>query len=170
MSNETKTPWLSRHRIAKPCSVKWSSMSGDEKTRFCGQCKLNVHNLSAMSTEEAEGLLARKNGKICTYFYRRTDGTILTQDCPVGLRQVYRKQGLLAAALYAVTLLASSCAGAVEQPLMGRRVPSTALLGGAPLMGDYAEPAIMGEAPISPEPPALPEPPAPALTPIEEGE
>lgn len=165
MSNESKTPWLSRHRIAKPCSVKWSSMSGDEKKRFCGQCKLNVYNLSAMATEEAEALLARKSGKICTYFYRRADGTVLTQDCPVGLGQVYRKQGLVAAALYAVTLLASSClpsSRADEAPLMGKvAVQTVEMLGGAPYMGEYVP------EPVPVAVPAPTEPPAPALTPVE---
>src|SRR4051812_10110675 len=105
MSVEKQYPWLSKHRIASPCKVNWGDMSGDEKKRYCGQCKLNVYNLSAMTSGEAESLLAKNNGRICTYFYQRFDGTVLTQDCPVGIRQVYRQKGAIAAALYAISLL-----------------------------------------------------------------
>ena len=63
-------------------------MIGDERARFCGQCELNVYNLSAMSTLEAESLIARTEGRLCVRYYRRKDGSIITQDCPVGLRKL----------------------------------------------------------------------------------
>lgn len=61
-------------------------MIGGDRVRFCGQCELNVYNLSAMSTLEAESLIARTEGRLCVRYYRRKDGSIITQDCPVGLR------------------------------------------------------------------------------------
>jgi hypothetical protein len=63
-------------------------MIGDERARFCGQCEMNVYNLSAMSTLEAESLIARTEGRLCVRYYRRKDGSIITQDCPVGLRRL----------------------------------------------------------------------------------
>ena len=60
-------------------------MTGDDRTRFCSQCKLHVYDLSAMSREEATAFIGEREGRTCVRFYRRQDGTILTRDCPVGL-------------------------------------------------------------------------------------
>ena len=151
MSANRNHPWLSKHRIAKPCSMKWTEMSGDEKKRFCGKCKLNVYNLSAMSAGEAENLLARTHGKVCTYFYQRADGTVLTQDCPVGLRQTLRTRGIVAAAAYALSLLFSvPAARAGGHPTTGTP-PRPELLGGAPAM-------IGGESVTPPSPTPSPSP------------
>ena len=75
-------------KVASPCPADWDRMIGDERARFCGQCELNVYNLSAMSTLEAESLIARTEGRLCIRYYRRKDGSIITQDCPVGLRRL----------------------------------------------------------------------------------
>ena len=75
-------------KVASPCPADWDRMIGDERARFCGQCELNVYNLSAMSTLEAESLIARTEGRLCVRYYRRKDGSIITQDCPVGFAQV----------------------------------------------------------------------------------
>lgn len=72
--------------IAAPCQVGWENMQGDDKVRFCSQCSLNVYNLSGMSDEEAEDLLQIKGSEICISLFRREDGTILKENCPVGLK------------------------------------------------------------------------------------
>jgi hypothetical protein len=73
-------------QVASPCTVAWDAMQGDDRVRFCSQCQLNVYNLSAMSRVEAESLVNAREGRTCVRFVRRADGTVLTQDCPVGLR------------------------------------------------------------------------------------
>jgi hypothetical protein len=73
--------------IASPCTAAWSDMDGDDKFRFCKQCRKYVYNLSAMSRPEAEALVEKMEGRMCVRFYRRADGTVLTDDCPVGLRR-----------------------------------------------------------------------------------
>lgn len=78
-------------QIAAPCTVGWDSMEGEgERVRFCGQCKFNVYNISDMSKKDAEAFLQAKigNERTCLRLYRRADGTILTDDCPVGLRKI----------------------------------------------------------------------------------
>ena len=77
--------------VASPCRASWAGMAGNEKKRHCLECRKDVYNLSAMSSEEAQALLDDSRGRICVRFYRRNDGTILTQDCPVGLRAVRRR-------------------------------------------------------------------------------
>jgi hypothetical protein len=94
-------------QIASPCKVDWDSMSGDERKRFCGQCKLNVYNISAMTLPEAEKLVADSEGNVCLRMYRRVDGTVITQDCPVGIaaKVKRRMQRSFAYACAAVTLI-----------------------------------------------------------------
>jgi hypothetical protein len=55
-------------------------MAGDDRVRFCSECRKNVYNLSAMTGVEAEALLIRHEGQICKRFYRREDGAVLTAD------------------------------------------------------------------------------------------
>jgi len=78
-------------KVASPCPADWDRMIGDERARFCGQCELNGYNLSAMSTLEAESLIARTEGRLCIRYYRRKDGSIITQNCPVGLRKLKQR-------------------------------------------------------------------------------
>jgi len=76
---------LDRIKIASPCSADWEQMEGNDRVRFCADCKKNVFNLSAMTRRDAEALLNEANGNLCARLYRRADGTVLTEDCPVGL-------------------------------------------------------------------------------------
>ena len=95
---------LSRVKIATPCNADWESMLGDGRRRFCAQCELNVYNLSGMTKREAEELLNQTEGRLCVRFYRRTDGIILTQDCPVGLRALRRRLSRLRTAVVSSVL------------------------------------------------------------------
>jgi hypothetical protein len=110
---------LDNIRIASPCPASWDEMRGDERKRFCSQCSLNVYNLSGMTRDEAENLLLMSEGGVCVRFYRRADGTVLTEDCPVGWRAVRRRVSRAATAF--VSLCAGIFAGifAFNQPKTG---------------------------------------------------
>ena len=95
---------LDRVRIAAPCKADWQQMIGTDRVRFCGQCSLNVYNLSSMTKTEAESFIARSEGRLCVRFYRRSDGSILTENCPVGLRAIRRRLAYLAKAASAAVL------------------------------------------------------------------
>lgn len=82
---------LNNIKIASPCSADWEAMIGDNRQRYCGQCKLNVYNLSGMSRRAAEDLLVRSEGRVCVRYYKRADGTVLTKDCPVGWQAVKKR-------------------------------------------------------------------------------
>ncbi|HVF46499.1 MAG TPA: hypothetical protein VNA17_02930 [Pyrinomonadaceae bacterium] len=75
---------LNNIKVASPCSADWNEMYGNDRRRFCGDCKLNVYNLSGMTRLEAETLMTKAEGRLCVRFYRRADGTVITRDCPVG--------------------------------------------------------------------------------------
>jgi Carboxypeptidase regulatory-like domain len=78
-------------------------MAGDECVRYCPECKLDVYNFSEMSDADIESIVSHRNGRLCARFYQRTDGTMLTRNCPVGLRAVVRRvSGFASAALAAV--------------------------------------------------------------------
>lgn len=101
-------------QIASPCSASWNDMVGDDRSRFCSQCKLNVYNFAAMSADEGEKLIIEKEGKLCARIYRRYDGTILTKDCPVGLQAMKKRliwTGMRAAA--AIAFIAAAVATAI---------------------------------------------------------
>jgi hypothetical protein len=95
---------LNHVQVAAPCKVNWDDMLGDERVRFCGQCSLNVYNLSSMTRADAEALIARTEGRLCIKFYRRFDGSIITKDCPVGLRAIKRRVSYAWQAIVSVTL------------------------------------------------------------------
>ncbi len=71
-------------RIATPCPASWDAMKGDDQVRFCQTCEKNAFNISLMTRQEAEALILAKEGHLCVRLARRADGTIITDDCPVG--------------------------------------------------------------------------------------
>ena len=101
---------IDRVRIATPCSISWEQMTGDNRVRFCDHCQLNVYNLSALSRVEAEKLIASTEGRLCARLFRRVDGTVLTEDCPVGLRVLRRRVAKRTAAIFAAMVSLSAVA------------------------------------------------------------
>ena len=101
---------LSQVRIASPCTMSWDDMVGDDRSRFCEQCHLNVYNLAAMTQAEAEALIREKEGRLCARLYQRADGTIITRDCPVGLARCRKAARWMMARIAAGVALACSAA------------------------------------------------------------
>lgn len=113
-------------KIASPCSQNWDEMIGTERKRFCGECKLNVYNLSGMTRGEAENLLSNSEGRLCVRFYRRADGSVLTKNCPVGWQALKRR----------VSKTATACASLLFTALGG--------IGLANYFAKTSEPQTMG--------------------------
>ena len=95
---------LNNVRVASPCPADWDQMLGNDRSRFCGQCNLNVYNLSAMSRSEAEDFIAKSEGRVCIRYYRRKDGSIITENCPVGLRALRKKMSYVGRAIASAVL------------------------------------------------------------------
>ena len=99
-------------RVASPCPASWDQMTGDHRVRFCDLCNLPVYNIARMTRREASALIAKSEGRVCAQLYRRTDGTIITKDCPVGLRALRRRAAKAAGVVFAMIMsLAGSVAG-----------------------------------------------------------
>lgn len=95
---------LNNLKVASPCPADWNGMYGNDRKRFCGECKLNVYNLSGMTRDDAENLILQSEGRLCVRFYQRTDGTVITKDCPVGLAKVRQKMTRFAVAACSLVL------------------------------------------------------------------
>jgi hypothetical protein len=83
-------------RVASPCPADWALMQGDDTKRYCGICEKHVYNLSAMSEVQAAAFVQTEK-QACVRFYQRVDGTVLTQDCPVGVKKRTRRNRVVAA-------------------------------------------------------------------------
>ncbi len=101
---------IQKLRIASPCTVGWDGMTGDNQVRFCQLCSLHVYNISEMTGAEVNALLLRTEGRLCARLYRRADGTIITRDCPTGVKAFKRRISRFAAAAFATAL---SCCSVV---------------------------------------------------------
>jgi hypothetical protein len=93
-------------RIASPCAARWEDMGGDDRVRFCDHCRKNVYNLSNLPAAEATALLGAKGGQLCARIYQRADGTVLAEDCPVGVARHGRRVKALVVGGVAAILLA----------------------------------------------------------------
>ncbi len=95
---------LNNIKIASPCPADWNIMYGDDRKRFCGECKLNVYNLSGMTRDEAEALVTNAEGRLCVRYYMRPDGSVITQDCPVGWAKIKQRTRLYATAVASLVM------------------------------------------------------------------
>jgi hypothetical protein len=100
---------LANVTVASPCSARWGHMVGDERVRLCMQCQKHVYNFSAMTSAEIAQVVREKEGRLCARFYRRTDGTMLTADCPLGVGRFWRQ---VRTRLFASAALLAVAAGA----------------------------------------------------------
>lgn len=135
---------LSNVKVAAPCSADWDGMIGNERVRFCGQCSRNVFNLSSMTKREAENLIEHTEGRVCIRFYRRTDGTVLTDNCPVGLRAIRRRVRRVASAFVSVIFTFFAGVGFYVGAMVVSRIISSRHTG-TPMMG-----AMVTERPVRP--------------------
>lgn len=143
-------PMLENIRIASPCTASWDEMTGDERVRFCGHCAKDVYNLSGMTREESERLLRERAGNICVRLYKRHDGTVLTADCPVGVKRKRRRR-------IVATAVGSGLAAAGALFYQEATPPHETLMGGIAVPADV----MMGEPAPLPAPSTLPDVPAP---------
>ncbi len=87
-------------------------MQGNEQVRHCSDCSLRVYNLSAMTKAEADFLFANSSGKLCVRLFRRSDGTVILDNCPVGLRRLRDKMISSLRVVAATIAAAISCVAA----------------------------------------------------------
>ncbi len=155
---------LDNIKIASPCSADWNAMIGNERSRHCGDCKLNVYNLSGMTRFDAENLLLQAEGRVCVRYFRRADGTVLTKDCPVGWAAVKHRVSKTATAFASLVFAALSGIGlagyfskseienhtmgtmtpTIENRVMGKATVDETIMMGEPAIDENSNTAFQG--------------------------
>jgi hypothetical protein len=114
---------MSMHRqdiqIPKPCDEPWENMSGCGAERHCARCDQSVYDLSEMSADEVEALLARPPQKLCVSYLSDEQGLI----------QLKRKPTNSSGLALALALSVAAC----SNPLRTTGDPPRARLGGSPI-------------------------------------
>lgn len=105
--------FLNNVTIPSPCSADWNTMIGNDQVRFCEHCNLDVHNLSSMTRNKAQRLVARAQGRLCVRYHHDDAGRPLTQ--PVAqklhhpkLHRIVRRVSQVAAGAFTATLSVTS--------------------------------------------------------------
>jgi hypothetical protein len=129
-------------------------MQGNEQVRFCDQCQLHVHNLSAMSPPQAAALVQEAEGRLCVRYHAQPDGTMLTEACTVGVHTT-RRRFLTHFVAVIFGLLGLRRVDAVASPAHSPAPTRPRSLQGAPAVTPRPSPvALQGEAVVAPHPPA----------------
>jgi hypothetical protein len=113
---DTDRDFVAKVELATPCDRTWDSLTGDDRKRYCGDCRLHVHNLSAMTSGEIRELVSTSEGRVCGRFFQRADGTMITKDCAPEREKLQRRGRRLriaAATLFGLagTMGLSACGG-----------------------------------------------------------
>jgi len=169
-------PLLQYVKVAAPCPASWQNMTpvdtDPERVRFCTQCRMNVYNLSEMTQPEAEGLLRSHEGRLCVRYFQRSDGTILTKDCPVGTAAVRMNMIRRSRSAAALTLLIGVGAFGASLLKSTKAVPGGSVTMGTPIsVAEPPQPALsenLGSTRLSTELPANSRPPVPASSGVTE--
>jgi hypothetical protein len=72
---------------ALPCDWTWDETYSSERYRYCGQCQRPVYNFAGLEIAEAEVIILKAENRSKYTLYKRTDGKIMTSDCPVAIKK-----------------------------------------------------------------------------------
>lgn len=115
---------LNNVHIVSPCPTSWEGMQGDDSSRHCSACKQTVYNLSTMTADEANSLLAADGDSVCVRLYKRLDGTVITRDYRQGIRhrmsRILNRVSVAAASLFGVAIIAGCNPRSEEKCWMGK--------------------------------------------------
>lgn len=107
-------------KIATPCHVPITEMEDRGSFFHCHECQLNVYHFSTLSNDQIADLLNQNHERLCVGMFKREDGTIITKDCPLGLKDVglvYRRQGFLRALAFLFALFIGTGSGDFFEPV-----------------------------------------------------
>jgi hypothetical protein len=105
-----KPSYFDRIFIANPCPVDWNKMTGNDQMRYCSECNKQVYNLSKMTRDRAEALVARFEGRLCARIERGDDGAIMTEERSSDIQLISRRASPVASAVVTAILSLSGSA------------------------------------------------------------
>ena len=100
--------FLNNVTVNSPCSADWNSMIGNDQVRYCEHCNFDVHNLSLMTRNQAERLVARSKGRLCVRYHHDPAGRPLTLPVGQKLHRISRRVSRIAAGAFTATLSVTS--------------------------------------------------------------
>ena len=100
--------FLNNLTVPSPCPADWDSMIGNDQVRFCEHCSLDVHNLSRMTRNQAERLVARSNRRLCVRYHHDPAGRPVTLPVAQKLHRISRRVSRIAAGAFTATLSVTS--------------------------------------------------------------
>jgi hypothetical protein len=69
--------------ISSPCTANWDTMTRAGRKRFCSECSKHVHDLSALTADEAKALVEQKVGQdLCVRYAYDKLGNVLFATPP----------------------------------------------------------------------------------------
>jgi hypothetical protein len=136
-----RLPVLDNIRVASPCNASWDDMVGDDQVRHCGICDKDVFNLSNLTREDAEAVITATEGALCTRYYRRADGTIITSDCSVGMRRARRRRLIVAGVTVMVAAVGALGYEVSQRERVERVTPSAVDLSSIPSWEESPQPS-----------------------------
>jgi hypothetical protein len=172
----SELPLLASIEIASPCPMSWATMEGSETKRYCDSCKLHVHDLSSMTSQEAETLLRTHSGELCVRYTPDSEGRVLTDEFPTPLRPLRSLvlKYCATAAAFVMLLITTGIhqASAETKPSAGKSPTTKKLVKKAPTTSKsvrlgrrLAPPALAKPAPKAEGRPLMGEPTSRAVTP-----
>jgi len=105
--------FLKNLTIPSPCTADWNSMNGNDQVRFCEHCQLSVQNLSQITRNQAQRLVANSNGRLCVRYHQDSTGQPFASPLRQKLHRIGGRASRLAAGAFSATLSVTS---AVAQP------------------------------------------------------
>ena len=153
--------FLKNIQIASPCKMNWNDMArtSEEAKRFCGDCRKHVFSIDQLSAKEAHQLIqsaSANNSSVCVRLFKRADGTIITDDCPVGLRRIRNAWRRLRTSVASILLLLGALPALADDKsdckskapmLLGRVVPAKRqITNSLPVLGEPTMVDYRGEA------------------------
>ena len=104
--------------IPEPCHADWQEMDGDSERRFCDACSKHVHDLSAMTRDEARTFMAaNQDGHVCVqYLLDDEDQLIFRDDSTPEWKMYWQRDGISRLIAAAALVLPMSLAAACDSP------------------------------------------------------
>lgn len=120
MKSKRSLPVLPSLHIPNPCEESWRQMKGDSVTRHCNRCDHKVHNLSAMSQQQATALLDQScGGKVCVRYMKDSRGDVVfLPDLPLH-RRVLKHASMILGICLTFFLQACGCATKGSGTILG---------------------------------------------------
>jgi hypothetical protein len=105
--------------IPNPCPESWDRLKPEEQGHFCESCQTKVWDLSAMTEDEAQALLANPPaGDFCVSYRERRDGGVAHRPPPVvPANRLMRRLPAAAGLSLALAACTPTSAGGDKQPV-----------------------------------------------------